>query len=258
MTVMGFQGFDKNFNITDKVAIVTGGASGIGKAISELFFEKGAKVAILDLKDNVGEVARELSEKNVIGVKCDVTNDYSMKNAINEVINVFKKIDILVNCAGIALLDDAENITDDYWQKTIDINLTGSFKMCQKVGNIMIEQGNGGRIINLASQAAIIALDNHVAYAASKAGIIGVTKVLAYEWAQFNIRVNAISPTVVLTELGKKAWAGEKGEKAKKEIPLGRFGYPEEVAAVALFLSSDAANMITGENIVMDGGNTIK
>lgn len=85
-----------------------------------------------------------------------------------------------------------------------------------------------------------------------------MTKVLAYEWAQFNINVNAISPTVILTELGKKAWAGEKGEIAKKEIPLGRFGYPEEVAAVALFLASDATSLITGENIVIDGGNTIK
>jgi NAD(P)-dependent dehydrogenase (short-subunit alcohol dehydrogenase family) len=122
----------------------------------------------------------------------------------------------------------------------------------------MIEQGNSGKIINLASQAAIIALDNHVAYCASKAGILAMTKVLAYEWAQFDIKVNAISPTVILTELGEKAWSGEKGEKAKKEIPLGRFGYPEEVAAIALFLASDATNLMTGENIVIDGGNTIK
>lgn len=255
---MSFQGFDKNFNITEKIAIVTGGGSGIGKAVSELYLEKGAKVAIFDLNDNVKDVAKELSAENAIGIQCDVTNNESMDNAIQQVREQFGKIDILVNCAGIALLDDAENISDHYWQKTIDLNLTGSFKMCQKVGSVMIEQGNGGSIINLASQAALIALDNHVAYAASKAAILGVTKVLAYEWAQFNIKVNAISPTVVLTELGKKAWAGEKGEKAKREIPLGRFGYPEEVAAIALFLACDATNLITGENIVMDGGNTIK
>ncbi|MBE6185012.1 SDR family oxidoreductase [Heyndrickxia ginsengihumi] len=255
---MGFQGFDKNFNITDKVAIVTGGASGIGKAISELYLEKGAKVALFDLKDNVNDVAKKLNSENAIGVTCDVTNNESMDRAIEKVKTHFGKIDILVNCAGIALLDDAENISDDYWQRTIDLNLTGSFKMCQKVGKVMIAQGNGGNIINLASQAALIALDNHVAYAASKAGILGITKVLAYEWAQFDIKVNAISPTVILTELGKKAWAGEKGEKAKKEIPLGRFGYPEEVAAIALFLASDATNLMTGENIVIDGGNTIK
>ena len=160
---MGFQGYDKNFNITDKVAIVTGGASGIGKAISELYIEKGAKVAIFDQKDFVKEVAKELSSKNAIGVQCDITKNESMDSAIQEVRDHFGKIDILVNCAGIALLDDAENISDDYWQKTIDINLTGSFKMCQKIGTVMIEQGNGGNIINLASQAALIALDNHVA-----------------------------------------------------------------------------------------------
>lgn len=255
---MSFQGYDKNFNITDQVAIVTGGASGIGKAVAELYLEKGAKVAVFDLKDDVKDVAKKLSAENAIGVQCDVTNNESMDRAIQTVREYFGKIDILVNCAGIALLDDAENISDAYWQKTIDLNLTGSFKMCQKVGSIMIEQGNGGNIINLASQAALIALDNHVAYAASKAGILGMTKVLAYEWAQFDIKVNAISPTVILTELGKKAWAGEKGEKAKKEIPLGRFGYPEEVAAIALFLACDATNFITGENIVVDGGNTIK
>ncbi|MFB9758185.1 SDR family oxidoreductase [Ectobacillus funiculus] len=255
---MSFQGYDKNFNITDQVAIVTGGASGIGKAVAELYLEKGAKVAVFDLKDDVKDVAKELSAENAIGVQCDVTNNESMDRAIQTVREYFGKIDILVNCAGIALLDDAENISDTYWQKTIDLNLTGSFKMCQKVGSIMIEQGNGGNIINLASQAALIALDNHVAYAASKAGILGMTKVLAYEWAQFDIKVNAISPTVILTELGKKAWAGEKGEKAKREIPLGRFGYPEEVAAIALFLACDATNFITGENIVVDGGNTIK
>ncbi|MFY4775169.1 SDR family oxidoreductase [Metabacillus sp. RGM 3146] len=255
---MNFQGYDKNFNITDKVAIITGGASGIGKAVSELYLEKGAKVAIFDLKDDVIEVAKELNAENTLGVQCDVTNNESLDNAVQKVKEHFGKIDILVNCAGIALLDDAETISDSYWQKTIDINLTGSFKMCQKAGRVMIEQGNGGNIINLASQAALIALDNHVAYAASKAGILGMTKVLAYEWAQFDIKVNAISPTVILTELGKKAWAGEKGEKAKKEIPLGRFGYPEEVAAIALFLACDATNLVTGENIVIDGGNTIK
>ena len=255
---MSFQGYDKNFNIKDKIAIVTGGASGIGKAISELFLEKGAKVAIFDLKENVSDIAKEMNAEKAIGIYCDVTNNDSMDQAIQMAKNYFGKIDILVNCAGIALLDDAEKISDDYWQKTIDINLTGTFKMSQKIGNVMIEQGHGGKIINLASQAALIALDNHVAYCASKAGVIGMTKVLAYEWAQFKINVNAISPTVILTELGKKAWSGEKGEKAKKEIPLGRFGYPEEVAAVALFLASDAANFITGENIVIDGGNTIK
>ncbi|WP_010531835.1 SDR family oxidoreductase [Lentibacillus jeotgali] len=255
---MEFKGFDKNFNITGKTAIITGGANGIGRAIASLYLEKGANVAIFDLKNNVEEVAQELNPKNAIGVKCDITDGENINESLKKVKDRYGKIDILVNCAGVALLDDAENLSHEFWQKTIDLNLTASFKMCQKVGNIMIEQGEGGKIINMASQAALIALENHIAYSASKSGILGITKNLAFEWAQFNINVNAISPTVILTELGKKAWAGEKGEKAKKEIPLGRFGYPEEVAAIALFLASDATNLITGENIVIDGGNTIK
>ncbi|AKG73497.1 SDR family oxidoreductase [Salinicoccus halodurans] len=255
---MEFKGFDKNFNITNRVAVVTGGASGIGKAVAELYIEKGAKVAIFDMKENVNEIAKEIDKENAVGIHCDITDNSSIDNAVEAVNDKFGRIDILVNCAGIALLDDAENISDDYWNKTIELNLTGAFKMSQKIGNVMIKQGEGGKIINMASQAALIALDNHVAYGTSKAGVIGMTKVLALEWAEFDITVNAISPTVVLTELGKKAWAGEKGEKAKREIPLGRFGYPEEVAAIALFLATDAANLITGENIVIDGGNTIK
>lgn len=255
---MEFKGFDINFNIKEKVAIVTGGASGIGRAVAELFLKKGAKVALLDLKEDVKKIANEIDHKNALGTQCDVTDNESVNQAIKTVQDHYGKINILVNCAGIALLDDAENISDTYWKKTLDINLTGTFKMSQKVGNIMISQGQGGKIINLASQASIIALENHVAYGASKAGVIGITKVLALEWAKFNINVNAISPTVILTELGRKAWSGEKGEKAKNEIPLKRFGYPEEVAAIALFLASDATNFITGENIIIDGGNTIK
>lgn len=255
---MEFKGFDTNFSIEKKVAIITGGASGIGYAIAQLFVEKGASVALFDLKEDVATIAKNLNNERAIGVLCNVTDNQSMDDAIKQAHNHFGKIDILVNCAGIALLDDAENISDDYWNKTMDINVTGTFKMAQKVGNTLIKQGTGGKIINLASQAAIIALDNHVAYCASKAAVLGITRSLALEWAQFNINVNAISPTVILTELGKKAWAGEVGEQAMKEIPLGRFGYPEEVAAVALFLACDASNLITGENIVIDGGNTIK
>jgi len=254
---MEYKGFDKNFNITDKVAVITGGASGIGHAIAKLYIEKGAKVALLDLKKDVVEVANKLDSEKALGIKADVTSEENISVALEKVLSYFNSIDILVNCAGVALLDDAENISDEYWRNTMELNLTGSFKVAQKVGNIMIESGNGGKIINMSSQGSIIALDNHVAYNTSKAGILGMTRGLAAEWAEYDIAVNAISPTVILTELGKKAWAGEKGEKAKAGIPMKRFGYPEEVAAVAVFLASDAANLITGENIVIDGGNTI-
>lgn len=121
----------------------------------------------------------------------------------------------------------------------------------------MIESG-GGRIVNLASQAAVIGLDRHVAYCASKAAVVGMTKVLAMEWAPHGINVNAVSPTIVETALGKKAWAGELGERAKLQIPVGRFAQPEEIAGLVLYLVSDAAKMITGENVVIDGGYSIQ
>jgi NAD(P)-dependent dehydrogenase (short-subunit alcohol dehydrogenase family) len=171
--------------------------------------------------------------------------------------NRFGRIDVLVNNAGIVLLEDALNLSEEYWDRTMAINLRAPFFLAQRVAREMVKTG-GGRIVNLASQAGIIALDKHAAYCAGKAAIISMTKVLALEWARFNIQTNAISPTVVLTELGRKAWAGEVGEQMKKKIPNGRFAYPEEIAACALFLAGDAAAMINGENLVIDGGYTIQ
>ena len=138
------------------------------------------------------------------------------------------------------------------------VNLKAVYLLSQVVGRRMIARGEGGKIVNLASQAGLIALDRHLAYCASKAGVISLTKVLALEWGKHGINVNSISPTVVLTELGKKAWAGEVGEAMKKKIPFGRFAQPEEIAACALFLASGAADMVHGENLVIDGGYTVQ
>jgi NAD(P)-dependent dehydrogenase (short-subunit alcohol dehydrogenase family) len=256
---MEFTGYDKNFSLENKVALVTGAAQGIGQAIVELYAEKGADIILVDLQDKVKEVAASLSKFGRKGfpLVADITSTDNVKKVVEDSIQEFDKIDILVNCAGVVFLDDAENISEEYWDKTMAVNLKASFIMAQYVGREMIK-AKGGKIVNIASQAGIVALDKHIAYCTSKAGIIGMTKVLAMEWAEFNINVNAISPTVILTELGKKAWAGEVGEKFKQKIPLRRFGYPEEVAAVALFLASDAADLITGENILIDGGYTIQ
>ena len=128
----------------------------------------------------------------------------------------------------------------------------------QAVAAVMKEQASGGRIVNLASQASVIALERHVAYCASKAALVSMTQVLAVEWAPMGITVNAVSPTVVETELGKKAWAGDVGEAMKKKIPTGRFAQPAEIAAAILYLVSGHAGMITGENLIIDGGYTVQ
>ncbi|ECL7862193.1 D-threitol dehydrogenase [Listeria monocytogenes] len=254
---MAFKGFDKDFNITDKVAVVTGAASGIGKAMAELFSEKGAYVVLLDIKEDVKDVAAKINPSRTLALQVDITKKENIEKVVAEIKKVYPKIDILANSAGVALLEKAEDLPEEYWDKTMELNLKGSFLMAQIIGREMIATG-GGKIVNMASQASVIALDKHVAYCASKAAIVSMTQVLAMEWAPYNINVNAISPTVILTELGKKAWAGQVGEDMKKLIPAGRFGYPEEVAACALFLVSDAASLITGENLIIDGGYTIK
>ncbi|WP_270994530.1 SDR family oxidoreductase [Listeria seeligeri] len=254
---MTFKGFDKDFNITDKVAVVTGAASGIGKAIAELFSEKGAYVVLLDIKEDVKDIAAKINPSRTLALQVDITKKENIEKTVAEIKKVYPKIDILANSAGVALLEKAEDLPEEYWDKTMELNLKGSFLMAQIIGREMMATG-GGKIVNMASQASVIALDKHVAYCASKAAIVSMTQVLAMEWAPYNINVNAISPTVILTELGKKAWAGQVGEDMKKLIPAGRFGYPEEVAACALFLVSDAASLITGENLIIDGGYTIK
>ena len=248
---------DSSFSLAGKIAAITGGASGIGSAIAEMFVQKGATIAVLDLLEEQAQArAKELGNNSTAFV-VDVTSSESVNRAVASVKEHFGRIDILVNSAGIVALDPAEKVTDSDWDKQIAVNLTGTFFVNRAVGNVMLEQGEG-KIINMASQAGSIALDQHAAYCSSKWGVIGLSKVLAAEWAGRGINVNTISPTVVLTELGKKAWAGQKGEEMKKLIPTGRFALPEEIAAAAVFLASNGADMINGADLVIDGGYTIQ
>ena len=248
---------DLDFSLRDKSALVTGGASGIGEAIAAAFVTKGARVAIVDVNEEAASAAAERLGGDNRGFRCDVSDPASVAATTDAVAKSFGRIDILVNSAGIVALAPAEELLLDAWDKTIDVNLKGTFLMCQAVGKLMLA-ASGGVIVNMASQAATVALDQHVAYCASKFGVVGVTKVLAAEWGGRGVRVNSISPTVVLTELGHQAWDGPHGEALKKEIPVGRFAYPNEIGAAAVFLASDAAAMITGADLVVDGGYTIK
>jgi len=256
---MEFRGYDKNFSLSGKVALITGAGAGIGRAIATLFYEKGANIILVDLNPNIEQIGKEVSPdaSRLQTVAADMTQADQREKAVASGLSKFGAIDILVNNAGVALLEPALEVTESHWDKTLDVNLRAAFFLTQRIGSEMIKRG-GGKIVNLASQAGVVALERHVAYCASKAAMLSVTKVLALEWAKHNVQVNAISPTVVLTELGKKAWAGEVGEEMKKKIPAGRFAYPEEIAACALFLASDAAAMINGENLVIDGGYTIQ
>ena len=248
---------DYDFNLTGKTAVITGGASGIGSAIARAFVAKGVKVALLDLNlDGAKAMASGLGE-HILAFRCDVSNSSSVAQAVADAHSGLGDIDILVNSAGIVALAPAESLSDQDWQRTLDINLTGTFYMSREVGKIMLKQGKG-KIINMASQAATVALDQNVAYCASKFAVVGLTKVLASEWAGRGVTANSISPTVVLTDLGKAAWDNPNGDAIKKLIPKGRFAEPEEIAATAVFLASDASDMINGADLLIDGGYTVR
>jgi NAD(P)-dependent dehydrogenase (short-subunit alcohol dehydrogenase family) len=247
---------DLTFSLGGKVALVTGAASGIGAAIAETYVAKGATIAAVDLTQEAADAKAAQLGGNCRGYACDVSDPASVDSAVAEVVAHFGRIDVLVNSAGIVALDLAEDLTKHAWDSTIAVNLSGTFYMCQAVGRHMLAAG-AGKIINMASQAGTVAIDQHVAYCASKFGVVGITKVLALEWAGRGVTANSISPTIVLTELGKKAWAGPKGEAARTRIPVGRFAHPEEIAAAALFLASNGADMINGADLAIDGGWTI-
>lgn len=249
---------DFNFPLAGQVALVTGAASGIGAAVSAAFAAKGVRLALCDLDAaRAKDMAAQLGgDARALG--CDVTDKTSVDACVASVIDTFGRIDILINSAGIVDLAPAEDIGIDVWQRTLDVNLTGSFLMAQAVARRMIADGGGGKIVNLASQAGSVAIEGHIAYCAAKFGVIGMTKTMALEWGKYGICVNSISPTVVMTELGRKAWAGPKGDAMKAQIPAGRFAEPDEIAAAAVFLASGGADMINGADLLIDGGFTVK
>jgi NAD(P)-dependent dehydrogenase (short-subunit alcohol dehydrogenase family) len=248
----------QKFSLENEVAFITGANSGIGYAIASLFAASGAKLALFDRDPRMLKTGEALAvaAQPVLGLIGDVCNTADIQKAVKTAHEHFGRIDILINNAGIGPLRPSEEMPDDLWDKTIAVNLRGPFVVAREIGKIMITQKRG-KIVNIASQASLVAIEGHVAYCASKAGLLGLSKVLALEWGKYNINVNCVSPTVVLTELGSVAWGGEKGNELRKQVPIGRFAEPHEIAASVAFLASDAADMITGENLFVDGGYTI-
>ncbi|AYJ50597.1 GolD/DthD family dehydrogenase [Rhodococcus sp. P1Y] len=243
-----------DLSLDGRVAVVSGGASGIGAAIGAAYIAQGAEVVLVD-RDGDAAAARA-SEIGARSLTCDVADRDSVAHAASSLVADLGHVDILVNSAGVARLAPAEDLTDDYWNLTMSVNLTGTFLMCQEFGKVMLGRGSG-RIINIASQAATVAIEEHAAYCASKFGVIGLTKVLAAEWAGRGVTVNTISPTVVMTPLGREAWSNPKGDALRARIPVGRFAETDDVTSVAVFLASSGASMINGADILVDGGYTI-
>lgn len=243
------------FSLQNKVAIVTGAASGIGYAIARCLSSAGAQVAMVDRAEEVKSVANEM-DNPARGYVFDLANVEALGELVEQIHQDFGRIDILVNNAGIGMLEAVGEVQLASWNTTMLINMTAPFFLAQHCARYMKAQGFG-RFINIASQASVIALNEHAAYCTSKSGMVSFTRVLAAELGPFGITANAISPTVVETELGKRYWHGERAEQMKSKIPSRRFATPDEVASTVLYLSSNEAAMVNGENLVIDGGYSV-
>jgi NAD(P)-dependent dehydrogenase (short-subunit alcohol dehydrogenase family) len=245
--------------LLDKVCIVTGGAQGIGRAIVEQFADEGGRPAILDLNaEGAFAYAEELRDRGIeaSGYGCDVADRAAVFATAESVMADLGPCDVLVNNAGVALMGPSLDFPESQWRRSIDVMETGVFFCCQAFGRQMIET-DGGAIINIASMNATVAFPQRLAYNAAKAAVVSMTEVLAIEWAEHGIRVNAIGPGVTRTELVDRAIRdGFVNEGAYIDrTPMRRLGRPEEIAKAALFLASEAdASFVTGHFLVVDGG----
>lgn len=250
---MAYPGFD----LTGKVALVTGGTSGLGRAIAVALAQSGATVIVGSREE--AKVADTVAELRAIspghdGMQLDVGEPASIQPVFDTVVRNHGRLDILVNAAGTIQKKDPLEVTVEEFERVMRINLTGTFVCCQAAGRIMKEQG-GGSIINIASLTSFVGLSEVTAYGASKAAVAELTKALANDWARYGIRVNGIAPGVFPTPLNRKLLEGTpRGEFLLKHTPMGRFGEPEEIAGAAVYLASPAASYTSGDIIVVDGG----
>jgi 3-oxoacyl-[acyl-carrier protein] reductase len=244
---------------TKKVALVTGGGSGIGRAAAEIFAERGGAVVVADINEaganaTVEKIAAKGSQAEA--VRCDVTCGTDVQAAVETARRVFGRLDVVINCAGILRMSLLTETTEEDWNTVLRVNLTGAFNVTKAAMRAMEPQG-GGSIVHIASRAAIQVKEMHGAYAASKAGIVQLTKTAALEGARHGIRVNCVCPGFTDTPFTRSVHGEEVFVSWAKVCPLGRAAQPEEIARTLLFLASDEASFVTGAVLSVDGGRTL-
>ncbi|CAN5674388.1 SDR family oxidoreductase [soil metagenome] len=252
-------------SLSDKIAIVTGAGSGLGKACSSALASEGARIIATELPGRIG-LAKETVDEitadsggNAATCELDVTNIGSIRDCVQSTVDQFGRIDILVNNAGVNVRRNAFEVTEEDWDAVLDVNLKGAFFMAQAAGLQMRDQvPSGGSIINMASIMGLVGYYQRAAYCSSKAGMVNLTRVLAVEWAPHNIRVNAVCPTFVDTPLTRPMFEAQPEflEDILKRTLLGRLATPEEVAAAVVFLAGPGAAMVHGHALPVDGGWT--
>lgn len=251
------------FDLTGKVALVTGGSSGIGKAIAGALAQHGAKVLVGSRTlEKVEAAAQELDklgegtpdEPAAAGVAIDVTNAGSVERAVRKAVDLFGGLHIVVNSAGVMLRKPTFELDADDFNKIYDTHVAGSLRVAQAAGHIFREQHEGS-IINLASISSFVDLVEVTSYAAAKNAVLGLTRSLANEWAKYGIRTNAIAPGFVPTDINRKMIEGtDRGRRILEHTPMGRFGSADEIAGAAVYLASPAGRFVNGHTIVVDGG----
>ncbi|MBN1437175.1 MAG: SDR family oxidoreductase [Sedimentisphaerales bacterium] len=254
------------YNLKDKIAIVTGSAGGIGKAIAANLAANGAAVVISDVQVEKGQKTAQELGGNAIFVPCDVSDCEQVWSLVSTTVDRLGRLDVMVNNAGINSSRPEDRVTfdrypDETWRKMIDVDLNGTFYCCKAAAQVMLEQKSGS-IINISSVAGVVALRLQIGFVAAKAAILKITEAMACELGPKGLRINAVSPGSTLTEGTRKLFYGESGsfqeqaERVVSFIPQGRPGEAEEIADAVTFLASDAASYINGHNIVVDGGWT--
>jgi NAD(P)-dependent dehydrogenase (short-subunit alcohol dehydrogenase family) len=244
-------------SLEGRVAVVTGGTSGIGRALSLGLAEAGAQViATARRQQQVDETAAEIENlgRQTLRLTSDVCVRTSLETLLAAVLDRFGKVDILINCAGRIKRTPTLTMPEEEWSAILETNLTGTLRACQIFGRHMLDRGYG-RIVNIASLNSFVALNEVAAYAASKAGVASLTRSLAVEWSKKGVTINAIAPGVFRTELNAQLLdSTPRGQELLMRTPMGRFGKTEELVGAAVFLASDGASFVTGQTLVVDGG----